>query len=728
MINTDTCAAAQKLRRILTEAVPGAYDFDCMHHLRNVWIGGVEKALTSRLNEILQDSADEIDPKLRVSASISAVIRAVDKEFSLSANYPKGHGELFREWMRANHAGELLLHVERASGSRQDLCTEGCMAIIMNWPFYLEFLDEQLCKRKSSGPASILQQNLFCVLKSSEMISLARLLTILHLSVTMPMRWLAGKSHELKEWGWGALSMGRAIDTLEAKLEELSDDPSKILDEDFMMTIFSEYLEELPPFKEYYTEMFERKKMSVINRKSATKVVHLSRLRRQLFRPVRKTERDASERTIELAGIAAEAFIAELRDENKATHKYLSRFKKDYSYSYASAEKKQAFLGKKATNDEAESALGGATAQLQRFGRVSLSHAAAVSDLKRNAFFHRPSSSKSDTKSPGLFHQFHPALQEAILVASMQDAPERRKANNEALEQQAAARHAKEQLAKEKNLARATEEYIEGTYLIHMYHSDACVKGDPKLVTKMLKKLGSETAQYNFLKCNINIRVRGFGWSWAHHAWSKDGSRYSVSQLANHLRWIIREENKRIARSALSIPTEPPINIPARHNVGVFGTEIDFISELDSKYLADECIFKKKAEEIRQRREDRGEESIFSRMQPFYRPELCSLVGQRIDFHACFGEAGMRWCQGEVLEVLSNKSRPTVNVLWDVMPDVDEYANKTEDVVELLPSKWNKDCDGAWRMDIDLAIGDEEDNLDDQMVEEDDNGYDTDAE
>ena len=31
-------------------------------------------------------------------------------------------------------------------------------------------------------------------------------------------------------------------------------------------------------------------------------------------------------------------------------------------------------------------------------------------------------------------------------------------------------------------------------------------------------------------------------------------------------------------------------------------------------------------------------------------------------------------------------------------------------------------------MDIDLAIGDNEDNLDDQMVEEDEDGYDTDAE
>ena len=74
VFNTDTCATAQKLRRILVNEVPGAYDFDCMHHLRNVWLGGMEKALTQRLNEILKQSVDTIDPKLRVSASISAVI------------------------------------------------------------------------------------------------------------------------------------------------------------------------------------------------------------------------------------------------------------------------------------------------------------------------------------------------------------------------------------------------------------------------------------------------------------------------------------------------------------------------------------------------------------------------------------------------------------------------------------------------------------------------------
>ena len=100
--------------------------------------------------------------------------------------------------MQKKHKGELLLHMERAAGSRQDICTEGSMAIVMNYPYYLEFLDEQLKKREKGKEASLLQQNLFVVLKSSEMLALTRLMSIFHLSVCMPFRWLAGKTHELK--------------------------------------------------------------------------------------------------------------------------------------------------------------------------------------------------------------------------------------------------------------------------------------------------------------------------------------------------------------------------------------------------------------------------------------------------------------------------------------------------------------------------------------------------
>ena len=74
-----------------------------MNHLQNVWFEMLEKALSTHLNALLHASLDKIDPKLRVNASISAVIRAVDKEFSLSSNYPKEHGELFWEWIREHY-------------------------------------------------------------------------------------------------------------------------------------------------------------------------------------------------------------------------------------------------------------------------------------------------------------------------------------------------------------------------------------------------------------------------------------------------------------------------------------------------------------------------------------------------------------------------------------------------------------------------------------------------
>jgi len=51
-ISTDTCNTAQKTRRILTEEISGSYDYDCMHHLRNIWIGNMEKKLTKHLNAI----------------------------------------------------------------------------------------------------------------------------------------------------------------------------------------------------------------------------------------------------------------------------------------------------------------------------------------------------------------------------------------------------------------------------------------------------------------------------------------------------------------------------------------------------------------------------------------------------------------------------------------------------------------------------------------------------
>ena len=706
LVITDTCNPAQKLRRILVEIVDGSYDYDCMNHLRNVWLGGMERAITAHLNELLRLSLDEIDPRLRVTASVTAIIRAVDKEFSLSANYPKGHGEMFLEWVQENHPGKLLMHVERASGSRQDLCTGGSMAILMNYPLYLQFIDEELHKLNARRETSILQRNLWFVLTSDEMIALVRLLSIIHLSMTMPLRWLAGKTHELRKYQWGPVSMGRAIDTLELKMEELSRNPKKIVDENFMMNMFAEYRDELPPFQEYWDVIYKKKQMTVVARKSGTKVVHLARLRKQLFKPILQTEKDTTKRMIELAKIAADAILAELRDERKATFKYRSRSGSPYSWRHSSDERKKALLGKKATNDEAESALGGTTSQIQMFGRINIANAAAISDMKRNSFLHRSSKAKHDTKPRGMFHQFSSELQRAIVTVAMQDANKTKERNNEQLRIIAAAKRRKEEVEKQKAYDKATNQYIKAQMLIDMYHSGsgACVKGDPKLVTSELKKLGSDTARMKFLKTNIDIRAKGFSWEWAETAWTEDGEKKTVKELTKRLRWIIAEETKK----GYEIPLEPKVHLPQRKESGTLGTQIDFVRTLDEKYIAKESEFRKNAEVIRQ---SRGESNLYARLQPFYRPNIEDLLNRRIDVqYICDvnGEPVKKWCQGEVIEVYENRRKPIVRVLWDATPDIAGFEEENESDQELMPGKWNKDCEFAWRMDIDIAVGGED--------------------
>ena len=208
--------------------------------------------------------------------------------------------------------------------ARQDLCTEGSRPIYMNYPYYVEFLDNALRKprKMKNESASILQKKLFVVLTSSEMIALVWLLSILHLSICMPFRYLAGKSHEFKQYGWEAADMGRVLDTFYEKLQRVRDNPRLILDKLFMMDIFQEYREELPPFNEYWETLFKKKQMRVISRKDGRKVVHYARQVKNLFSPHREADTSMTDQVHELGLIAARTIIIELLDQNKSTYKY----------------------------------------------------------------------------------------------------------------------------------------------------------------------------------------------------------------------------------------------------------------------------------------------------------------------------------------------------------------------------------------------------------------------
>ena len=98
-----------------------------------------------------------------------------------------------------------------------------------DYKFRVEFLDEAL----RSGKDDILQENLYIVLTSVEMVALCRVMAILHFKICMPMRWLAGNTHWLVQTGydWSTRSMGKAIDALYNASVQIEQDGKLYLDE-----------------------------------------------------------------------------------------------------------------------------------------------------------------------------------------------------------------------------------------------------------------------------------------------------------------------------------------------------------------------------------------------------------------------------------------------------------------------------------------------------------------
>ena len=87
---------------------------------------------------------------------------------------------------------------------------------------------------------------------------LTRVCSIVQLSICLLIRWLAGNSHKLSEYNWSVRSMGYVLDLLENALKRMIDNYNKILDDNFMMSIFDEICNEVPPFAEYIKHIYEK--------------------------------------------------------------------------------------------------------------------------------------------------------------------------------------------------------------------------------------------------------------------------------------------------------------------------------------------------------------------------------------------------------------------------------------------------------------------------------------
>jgi hypothetical protein len=118
--------------------------------------------------------------------------------------------------LRVNKPGTSLYHVVGAQGLRHDLCLMAAPAKNMNC--YVCFDCASYVLQLPKKQENTLLRLLFVLMTSNEIIAQLRLFAILYISFCLHMRWLAAKTLELREWGWGLILDGDAIDTLHEKM------------------------------------------------------------------------------------------------------------------------------------------------------------------------------------------------------------------------------------------------------------------------------------------------------------------------------------------------------------------------------------------------------------------------------------------------------------------------------------------------------------------------------
>ena len=197
-------------------------------------------------------------------------------------------------------------------------------------------------------------------------------------------------------------------------------------------------MEELPEFEAHMEYEFKNKKSEFVEA-SQTKAVPLKELIKELFSPTNLDNQDITKMLETITIIGIQALIDELLDKKKATYKYLSISGSKFSHEHCPDYVKKAMLGQWASNDLSEGSFAGVTTQVQCYGRIGMSNAAAVSDVARNELLNRDGTKKQinlsttstkkkqKDKKRGLYHGFPKELQITLLMICMEDAPATRK-------------------------------------------------------------------------------------------------------------------------------------------------------------------------------------------------------------------------------------------------------------------------------------------------------------
>eukprot|EP00957_Ditylum_brightwellii_P058617 4446484-Ditylum_brightwellii.AAC.1 len=79
---------------------------------------------------------------LQVQTEVGKIYRVVEKELAKTTQYANGDGTMFYGWKKTHYPTTYIYLCARALGdARQDLRSKGAIPVLMNIPYYLEFLN-----------------------------------------------------------------------------------------------------------------------------------------------------------------------------------------------------------------------------------------------------------------------------------------------------------------------------------------------------------------------------------------------------------------------------------------------------------------------------------------------------------------------------------------------------------------------------------------------------------
>ncbi len=144
------------------------------------------------------------------------------------------------------------------------------------------------------------------------------------------------------------------------------------------------------------------------------------------------------------------------------------------------------------------------------------------------------------------------------------------------------------------------------------------------------------------------------------------------------------------------------------------------VKMLDEAAMAMTDQFEMDARKEWKRRDGKGETSMLEMCQQLGKRRLDKqYIGKRIEYLSYFDmdEAGtqkeLRWCAGKIEDVSDGtwlvpggitkcyKMGQAARVFWDAVPDCKPPLPQTPSTEVFAVKKWNKNCDEAWRMELD---------------------------